>query len=187
MEISYYDITIAFGLSEVLLAVAKRSRNTQVKNKADKNSMLMLWLCIVGGLVLGGFTPGFIKLALPATQWVQKAGIIVVLIGFIIRWVAILQLGKMFTVDVSISSGHHLKTNGLYSVVRHPSYLGLLLILLGIGLFTGNAVALIIVFVPSLLALIYRMQVEENALIGEFGPEYTNYKNKVARIIPGVY
>ncbi len=187
MEISYYDITIAFGLSEVLLAIVKRSKNTEVKNKADKNSMLMLWLCIVGGLVLGGFAPGYIELVFPATSMVQKAGIIVILVGFIVRWAAILQLGKMFTVDVSINSGHRLKTNGLYAVVRHPSYLGLLLILLGVGLFTGNIAALLIVCVPSLLALVYRMQVEENALIAEFGPDYLDYKNRVARIIPGVY
>lgn len=187
MEISYYDITIAFGLSEVLLAIIKRSKSTQVKSKADKNSMLILWICIVGGLVLGGFAPGFIKSPFPANAWMQKTGLVIVLVGFIIRWIAILQLGKMFTVDVSITSGHRLKTNGLYSVVRHPSYLGLLLILLGIGLFTGDKAALAIVFVPSLLALIYRMHVEENALIGEFGSEYLDYKNKVARIIPGVY
>ncbi|MGY3212269.1 methyltransferase family protein [Mucilaginibacter sp. HD30] len=187
MEINYYDITIAFGVSEVLLAIAKRSKNTQVKNKADKNSMLILWLCIVGGLVSGGFVPGYIKLAIPATVWVQKAGVIVVLVGFIVRWIAILQLGKMFTVDVSINSGHHLKTNGLYGMVRHPSYLGLLLILLGVGFFTGNSVSLFIVFVPSLLALIYRMQVEENALMAEFGADYIDYKNRVARIIPGMY
>jgi protein-S-isoprenylcysteine O-methyltransferase Ste14 len=187
MEISYYDVTIAFGLSEVLLAVAKRSKNTQVKSKADKSSLLILWLCIVGGLVLGGFTPGYIKPGFPLGAWIHIIGLVVVLLGFIIRWIAILQLGKMFTVDVSISSDHRLKTNGFYSVVRHPSYLGLLLVLLGIGLFTGNLAALIIIFVPSLLALIYRMQVEENALIAAFGQEYIDYKNKIARIIPGVY
>jgi len=187
MEISYYDITIAFGLSEVLLAIVKRSKNAQVKNSADKNSMLILWLCIVGGLVLGGFAPRYLHLIFPAMAWVQKAGLIITFIGFLVRWVAILQLGKMFTVDVSITSGHRLKTNGLYGVVRHPSYLGLLLILLGIGLFTGDKAALIIIFVPSFLALIYRMQVEEKALLGAFGSEYLEYKSKVARIIPGVY
>lgn len=187
MAINYNDITIALGLSEVLLAVAKRSKNTAIKSKADKNSMLILWLCIAGGLFLGGFVPGYVKPAFPPGAWIQKSGLVVVLIGFIIRWIAILQLGKMFTVDVSISNEHQLKTNGFYSVVRHPSYLGLLLILLGTGLFTGNLAAVIIIFVPSLLALIYRMQVEENALIAEFGAQYMDYKNKVARIIPGVY
>jgi protein-S-isoprenylcysteine O-methyltransferase Ste14 len=187
MEISYYNITLVFGLSEVLLAVVKRSKKTQVKSKADKNSLLALWVCIAGGLALGGFAPGFMRSAFAANEWIQKAGLAVVLIGFIIRWVAILQLGKMFTVNVTINSGHQLKTNGLYSVVRHPSYLGALLILLGIGLFTGDVAALIIVFIPALLAFIYRMKVEENALIAEFGSEYTDYKNKVARIIPGVF
>lgn len=187
MEINYLDVTFAFGLSEVLLAIAKRSKKAQVKSTADKNSMLILWLCIVGGLVLGGFAPGYIGAAFPASAWIQKTGLVIVLIGFIIRWVAILQLGKMFTVDVSISTGHGVKTDGLYSVVRHPSYLGLLLILLGIGLFTGDKAALVIVFVPSLLALIYRMHVEENALIAEFGSKYLDYKIKVARIVPWVY
>ena len=185
MEISYTDITIALGISEVLLAIVKRSKNRQVKSKVDKSSMLMLWLCIGGGLFLGGFFSGIIKAVLPG--WIQKTGVLLIIVGFIIRWVAILQLGKMFTVDVSISREHRLKTNGLYGAVRHPSYLGLLLILLGTGLLTGNAVSLIIVFLPSLIALIYRMQVEESALLAEFGSEYLNYKNKVARVIPGIY
>ena len=187
MELSYYDITLAFGLSEVLLAVVKRSKKTQVKNKADKNSLLVLWVCIAGGLMLGGFAPHYLNLTFPALAWIRNAGIVVFLVGFLVRWLAILQLGKMFTVDVSINSGHQLKTNGFYSVVRHPSYLGALLILLGIGLFTGDVAALIIVFIPSLLAFIYRMQVEEKALITEFGPDYMDYKSKVARIVPGIY
>ncbi len=187
MEISYYDITLAFGLSEVVLAVVKRSKKTQVKSNADKNSLLVLWVCIAGGLMLGGFAPHYINLTFPALAWIHNAGLVVLLAGFLVRWLAILQLGKMFTVNVSINSGHQLKTNGLYGLVRHPSYLGALLILLGIGLFTGDAAALIVVFIPPLLAFIYRMHVEENALVAEFGPEYVDYKNKVARIIPGVY
>jgi protein-S-isoprenylcysteine O-methyltransferase Ste14 len=93
----------------------------------------------------------------------------------------------MFTVDVAISSSHILKTNGMYQLVRHPTYLGLMLIITGLAILLNNWLACITMIIPIFVVLNYRMVVEEKALTGEFGDQYFQYKQKVKRIIPFIY
>jgi protein-S-isoprenylcysteine O-methyltransferase Ste14 len=93
----------------------------------------------------------------------------------------------MFTVDVSIATTHTLKTSGLYKIVRHPSYLGLMLIITGLGLSDGSILSFIVVVASVFLAMNYRMAVEEQALIAEFGTQYEDYKKRVSRIVPWIY
>ena len=73
---------------------------------------------------------------------VLKIGVALAVVGFVIRWAAIFSLGKFFTVDVEISDQHRLKTEGIYKIVRHPSYLGLVLIVAALwNLYTKPGVA----------------------------------------------
>ncbi|WP_299357409.1 isoprenylcysteine carboxylmethyltransferase family protein [Mucilaginibacter sp.] len=78
----------------------------------------------------------------------------------------------MFTVDVAIVDSHTLKTTGLYKTVRHPSYLGLILIICSIALCQGSILSCIIIIISTFLALTYRIAVEEKALITEFGDQH---------------
>ena len=110
-----------------------------------------------------------------------------VLAGIIIRWVAIIQLGKSFTVDVAITEVARIKTDGLYKQVRHPSYLGLLLIIIGFSATMNSLYSFFILVVPVFLAITYRISIEERVLIDEFGESYIRYMAKTKKIIPGVY
>lgn len=104
-----------------------------------------------------------------------------------LRWTAVLTLGRSFSANVAIRSTQTLHKTGLYRFVRHPSYTGLLLIFVAIGLRTLNGAALVIVLVPILAAMLYRIHIEEAALRGAFGTEYTNYSRTTKRLIPGLY
>jgi protein-S-isoprenylcysteine O-methyltransferase Ste14 len=108
-------------------------------------------------------------------------------IGFIIRWTAVVQLGRLFTVDVAISATHTLKTEGLYKIVRHPSYLGLMLIITGLALCMPSLVWMVVTISAVFIAMNYRMKVEEQALTKEFGSQYVHYTEKVSKIIPWLY
>ncbi len=71
--------------------------------------------------------------------------------------------------------------------MRHPSYTGILLIFVAMGLATRNWLGLgIIVLLPT-AALLYRIHVEEAALTGAFGKEYAEYSQRTKRLIPGIY
>jgi protein-S-isoprenylcysteine O-methyltransferase Ste14 len=71
--------------------------------------------------------------------------------------------------------------------MRHPSYTGLLLIFLAVGLNTRNWLGLGIIVLLPLAALLYRIHVEEVALTGAFGTEYMEYSRRTKRLIPGIY
>jgi protein-S-isoprenylcysteine O-methyltransferase Ste14 len=82
-------------------------------------------------------------------------------------------------------SGHHLIKNGPYSIVRNPMYLGIILI----G--AGTVFFILELWVAILFGLLftlryYHLFISEEALLQRsFGKEYTEYKNKVGRLLPG--
>ncbi len=70
---------------------------------------------------------------------------------------AILTLGRLFTVNVAIQADHSVVETGLYRFVRHPSYVGLLLTFVGLGVFFANWLSLFGLLVPIALAVLNRM------------------------------
>ena len=96
------------------------------------------------------------------------------------------MLGRRFSGLVAIQPGHMLGTSGVYGVIRHPSYLGLLVNALGWGLAfrAGLGVLLTALMLPPLLASIHA---EERLLRTQFGDEYSAYCARTSRLIPGLY
>jgi len=136
------------------------------------------------GMVLGFLGIGRMQFA---PHLVGSIGLVLLLAGITIRWVAIFTLGKYFTGTVLIKTDHRLVRSGIYKHLRHPSYTGLLLGHLGVGLAFANWYSLVLSSVPYLLAALYRMSVEERALTSAFGPEYSAYCKTSKRLIPRVY
>jgi protein-S-isoprenylcysteine O-methyltransferase Ste14 len=114
-------------------------------------------------------------------------GIALITLGLLLRWIAILSLGKLFTVDVAITQGHQLVRAGMYKVLRHPSYTGSLLSFLGLGMVFSNYLSVVVIFVPICVAFLYRIRVEERALVATFGDEYLRYRASTKRLIPGIW
>ena len=179
-------ISIAWVISEILLGRTKISAGKT--NDKDKFSLRILWITIIIFITMGIFIRnsglGFIN---AYAELIHNFGLSLIILGLIIRWVAILKLKSMFTVDVSIQQNHKIVKLGIYKTIRHPAYLGSLLSFLGLGLAFVNWVSLIIIFVPILISFINRIQVEEKVLINEFGEEYLNYSNNTYRLFPGIY
>ena len=123
---------------------------------------------------------------LPAGVWAQWLGLLIMVAGLAIRLYSIQHLGRMFTRLVEIAPDHRLVTTGPYRLVRHPSYTGLLIFFLGIGLALGDWLSVLTMVGVPLAGIIYRIEVEESALIAAFGDEYTAYKARVAGLIPFV-
>jgi protein-S-isoprenylcysteine O-methyltransferase Ste14 len=87
---------------------------------------------------------------------------------------------------VAIQPGHTLVTSGVYGVIRHPSYLGLLVNSLGWVLAFRSGVGLLLtaLLIPPLLA---RIRAGERLLRAQFGAEYEAYRARTSRLIPGLY
>ena len=179
-------ISIVWVLSEILLARFKIS--TAKTNDKDKFSLRILWITIIifitVGILFRKTSLGFIN---TYVEFIHNFGLSLIILGLTIRWIAILKLKTMFTVDVSIQQNHKIVKSGIYKTIRHSAYLGSLLSFLGLGMAFVNWLSLIIIFVPILISFINRIQVEEKVLINEFGEEYLYYSNITYRLFPGIY
>ena len=117
---------------------------------------------------------------------IRWLGVVLFSAGGALRIWPVFVLGERFSGLVAIQPGHTLVTSGVYGVIRHPSYLGLLINSLGWSLAfrSGVGVLLTVLLVPPLLA---RISAEENLLHAEFGDEYNAYCSHTSRLIPGIY
>jgi protein-S-isoprenylcysteine O-methyltransferase Ste14 len=118
-----------------------------------------------------------------AIRWL---GVGLFMAGGALRLWPVFVLGRRFSGLVAIQPGHTLVTSGVYGVIRHPSYLGLLVNALGWGLAfrAGLGVLLTALMIPPILA---RTRAEERLLRSQFGDEYGAYCARTARLIPGLY
>lgn len=114
-------------------------------------------------------------------------GFLIMLLGLIIRWTSIIQLGKSFTVDVAITDSANLRTDGLYKRVRHPSYSGLLLVMFGFSVTMNSLLSVLTSTLPVFPAIVYRIHIEEALLTKEFGVRYTEYSKRTEKILPNIY
>jgi protein-S-isoprenylcysteine O-methyltransferase len=173
-----------FGVSELVLALTKRAKGRS--ESRDRRSIWLLWVTIVGGL----FTASLVSHAMPAFRLSSELyvyGFAIFCGGLVLRWYAILYLGRLFTVDVAIHSDHYVVDSGPYRLVRHPSYFGALLICLGLGVCWLNWISILVVLVPITAAFAFRIRVEETALLESLGEPYKVYSARTKRLIPFVY
>ncbi len=149
------------------------------------------WVIAALGVIglLAGYLPaytdriGFWTLDGDMIRWL---GVVLFIAGGVLRIWPVFVLGRRFSGLVAIQPGHRLVTTGVYGVIRHPSYLGLLVNSLGWALAfrSGVGVLLTALVIPPLLA---RIGAEERLLRTEFGAEYDAYRSRTSRLIPGLY
>jgi len=148
---------------------------------------------VIGAFALLGLLDGFLPAYTDrldfwtidgdAVRWV---GVLLFALGGALRIWPVFLLGNRFSGLVAIQPVHTLLTTGLYSIIRHPSYLGLLMNSLGWGLAfrSGVGVAITALLLPPLLA---RIRAEEALLRSQFGEEYDADRARTSRLIPGLY
>jgi protein-S-isoprenylcysteine O-methyltransferase len=180
--------------SEILLTITRRSR-TKTGEKQDKSTLGMLWVVIALSVAAGVFVAqsralraGWVGLFdFPQSDWISVVAVALFAVGLAVRWWAIVTLGRFFTVDVVIEKDHEVVQKGPFGWVRHPSYTGVLLAFLGWAMTLWNWVAMAVVLVPIFVALLRRMNVEEDALQRALGENYRGYMQRTKRLIPGLY
>jgi protein-S-isoprenylcysteine O-methyltransferase Ste14 len=156
--------------------------------REDRGNRWVIAVFGVLGLLLG-FVPAYTErigvwvIDGDAVRWL---GVVLAAAGGALRIWPVFVLGRRFSGLVAIQVGHELVTDGIYGVIRHPSYLGLLINALGWALAfrSGAGVLLTALLIPPLLA---RIRAEEALLRAHFGSEYEQYCQRTSRLIPGIY
>jgi protein-S-isoprenylcysteine O-methyltransferase len=177
---------ILYGLSEAGLGLVKRSRDDSVD--ADDRTLRILWVVILASVTAGIFAPKIVPAAdIDGGRGLFWLGCGLFAIGLLLRWYSIIYLGRFFTVNVAIHSGHEIIDTGPYSRIRHPSYSGALLAFLGLAVTLANWLSLLLIVVPIFWAFSRRMTTEEMALANALGSPYTNYMRRTKRLAPYLY
>jgi protein-S-isoprenylcysteine O-methyltransferase Ste14 len=166
----------------------KQGRQNRGQVNYDKGSLMLLY----GAIVLGyGIGIPFAFLTYGRMEWGEPYlaifGLLVIFAGVSIRFIAMRTLSRHFTYTVNIRKQHELIEQGLYRYIRHPAYLGELLIFCGIGLAFANWVSLVSLFVCPFIAFSVRMNVEEQVLLKHFAARYAEYRRRTWRLIPWLY
>lgn len=104
--------------------------------------------------------------------------------GLVFRAWAIGQLGRYFVPEVAIRPGQRVLDRGLYRYLRHPSYTGTFITVIGYALALNNWLSLVIMLVIPGVVYGWRMRVEEAALTEAFGEEYRAYMRRTKRLVP---
>jgi len=178
-------VAVTFGLVGAALPTSGNLSSGQREDRA--NRWVFIPISAVGLLI--GFVPaytdriGFWTLDGDAIRWF---GVALFAAGGALRLWPVYVLGRRFSGLVAIQPGHTLVTTGIYGAIRNPSYLGMLIMLVGWALAFRSSlgVLLAILIIPPLIA---RMSAEERLLRFEFGAEYDAYCARTARLIPHVY
>ncbi|MBO0682215.1 MAG: isoprenylcysteine carboxylmethyltransferase family protein [Candidatus Dormibacteraeota bacterium] len=170
------------------LVIFGRSSLRRGARTKDRGSLVLILGAVLVGLTLAGILarswPGA---AIHNGRYaVFFAGAGIMAAGIALRFAAVIVLGRFFTVAVMVGSDQRVVDSGPYRWIRHPAYTGALLALVGSLLCTTNWAVLAGV-VPVLLALLYRIKVEEQALSDELGDAYRSYIRRTKRLVPFLY
>lgn len=119
--------------------------------------------------------------------WVAWMGIIVMALGIAVRIWANQTLGRFFTRTLRVSAGQTVVSDGPYRIVRHPGYLGDILLWVGAAFVTLNWITFAFLALAAILAYGYRIHVEEAMLREALGEPYRAYMAHTWRLLPFVY
>ncbi len=176
---------ILVGVTAGVIEVTGYFRRRAEATRRDRGSLIMLRICLIPGVILLGLSTKFAPAAEIRPPLVSVvAGLVIFSAGEALRLWARISLGRYFTYTVQTSSDQPVITSGPYRVLRHPSYTGILLMVIGVGAIFGNWLGLGALTLMVLAGLLYRIHVEEKALLGDLGDPYRSYAEQHKRLIP---
>ena len=177
---AFFGIFAAWAMSETIL---------QMRSQGGERDPSYVWMLAGSAAGIGlAFLASAAGARLPGPDWLPVAvGLPVMLAGAALRWWSVRTLGRFFTVTVGVADDHRLVDTGPYAVLRHPSYTGMLIVYLGLGIGLDSWLSIAAgVLVPA-AACVYRIGHEERQLREGLGPSYDDYARRTSRLVPGLW
>jgi protein-S-isoprenylcysteine O-methyltransferase Ste14 len=178
-------IWIAFEISLVIRDKAQGKGKTI----SDKGTRYFNFIAITVGILAAAILNSVQKFVFPGgkTPIVFFIGMLIMLVGMALRYWAVIYLGAFFRTTIETDQDQKVVSGGPYHLIRHPSYCGWLLVCLGYGIAVQNWLSLTTAFLLPLIALLYRIQVEEQVLVSTLGADYVEYQKKTKKLLPWVW
>jgi protein-S-isoprenylcysteine O-methyltransferase Ste14 len=178
--------SLLYGLFEIFMS-RRQDDNRKISRSGDKGSIWLLTISISLGFWLSFIVASTKTGRLPHWNSFFLIGSVYILIGLIIRVNSIMKLKQQFTYTVTKIENHELIEAGLYKIIRHPGYLGQLLIFLGISICLSNWLSILLMIIPVLAGYLNRIKVEEKFMVEQMGQKYLDYRRRTKKLIPMVY
>jgi protein-S-isoprenylcysteine O-methyltransferase Ste14 len=182
-----HDLAVGSAVVWLVLEIRQGTNRRPEGQAADRGSRTVLRVAYLGGFLvavaLRHVAAGAMH-APVATAWV---GLALLWAGIALRLWSFRTLGRYFTFTVQTSPDQPVITDGPYRLVRHPSYLGVLLAVTGFGFLLGNWFSLVVVVAATTAGLVFRIRVEEAALEAELGDAYRAYAATHRRLVPLIW
>ena len=171
-----------------ILREARRAQETTERAARDPSlaplvngQRLVMGLAIVVAFVVPRLT------IFPYRLTVFVAGVVLLVAASLLRRHCFRMLGNDFRGAVTVRDDQEVVERGAYRFLRHPSYSGALLMHIGFALALTNWASLAIVLVGAPPLFVFRIRVEERALVERLGTAYASYMARTRRLIPGVW
>ncbi len=183
--LSFYGYFVLFLLVEFVLTRSRLGAKDQ--GNRDRMSLFFFFICPFAGMVLwmAAINHKWVPAHPSWPQWI--AGYAIGLAGFAVRIIAKRTLGRFYTVRVQLQENHEVVDRGLYGLIRHPLYLGIILEWIAPPLILGSPAGFLFVTIWMLAGVLQRIPREEALLLEGLGQNYHDYMRRTRRLVPGVW
>lgn len=157
---------------------------------AEEKADYSFWFITLGMMTAFYLSPLeylYIAPLLPRTTCMEVSGLVLVILGSVLFVWARRILGESYSGHISVKEDQELMQIGPYRFIRHPAYLGYLLMALGLALGYSSLAGLIAVPLVLIPATIFRIRVEDKMLAEHFGASFAEYVRKTKRLLPGIW
>ena len=181
-----YSLITAFTGLEFFLRRDKQARSLK-PGPADRGTTILIGVSYPIGILLPLALNYFAIGKLPQAGVIGALGVGVMVLGLAIRLWSMQTLGRFYTRTLTVSQGQEIVQDGPYRLIRHPGYLGTLLVWTGLPATQANWIAACVVILFMGIAYGSRIKAEEAMLAGQFGEQYRQYMKRTWRLVPFIF
>ena len=178
----FLSVSFAYRLSRLVVSIRKARRQGRGRTTARP----IFWVMTASYLLFLGFGSWeALRRAAPYAWSISILGLLLYGSALLLRELAMRDLGRYFSPDIEIRSGHRVVRQGFYSWVRHPLLVCLMTEVVGLGLLLNAFWTLLFLgggfYLPVILI---RKHLEEKTLLEQLGEEYRLYQQDVGAFVP---
>jgi protein-S-isoprenylcysteine O-methyltransferase Ste14 len=189
------DLTARILLDTTAVGFAVSEGSTRIRSamnrggaSVDHGSIVAVVVALVAGVLIAIWSAVDVPAGAIPGRWTPfLAGLVMMWLGIALRQWAVWTLGRFFTVVVRVAVAQTVVETGPYRWVRHPSYTGLLLTLVGLGVALGSWLSVLALATVPSIGLVARIRVEERELLAGLGEPYRKYAEQRRRLVPGIW
>jgi protein-S-isoprenylcysteine O-methyltransferase Ste14 len=178
--------SVVFFAAFILYSIAEGVLQARTQTEARDPSRTWMVIGSLAGIALAFLLAG--DPHLPGPDWLPVViGLALIAVGTALRYWSVLTLGRFFTVTVEVGADHELVDSGPYALLRHPSYTGMLVAYLGMGVALDSWLGAVAAVAVPAAAVVNRIAHEERVLREQLGASYVSYQGRTKRLVPGLW